>query len=72
MQFTVTKLKTRHPRKGELWGKNSVGMTKGIAKGTVRVSDNQHMLSQLAVVESRHSTKVCGIGKEMDCVTLTK
>ena len=33
MKFKVTKLKIRKPRRGELWGKNSVGMTKGVAKG---------------------------------------
>ncbi len=40
MKFKVTKLKIRNPRKGELWGKNSVGMTKGVAKGAVRSSDS--------------------------------
>ena len=65
MQFTVTRLKTRHPRKGELWGKNSVGMTKGIAKGAVRSSDSSTHAFTAGGGREQTFTKVCGIGKEM-------
>ena len=65
MQFTVTKLKTRHPPKGELWGKNSLGMTKGIAKGTVRSSDSSTHAFTAGGGREQTFTKVCGIGKEM-------
>ena len=65
MKYTVTKLRTRHPRKGELWGKNSVGMTKGIAKGTVRSSDSSTHAFTAGGGREQTFTKVCGIGKEM-------
>ena len=65
MKYTVTKLRTRHPRKGELWGKNSVGMTKGIAKGSVRSSDSSTHAFTAGGGREQTFTKVCGIGKEM-------
>ena len=65
MKYTVTKLRTRHPRKGELWGKNSVGMTKGIAKGTVRSPDSSTHAFTAGGGREQTFTKVCGIGKEM-------
>ena len=65
MKFKVTKLKIRNPRKGELWGKNSVGMTKGIAKGTVRSSDSSTHAFTAGGGREQTFTKVCGIGKEM-------
>ena len=65
MNYTITRLKTRHPRKGELWGKNSVGMTKGIAKGSVRSSDSSTHAFTAGGGREQTFTKVCGIGKEM-------
>ena len=65
MKFTVTKLRIRHPRKGELWSKNSVGMTKGIAKGTVRSSDSSTHAFTAGGGREQTFTKVCGIGKVM-------
>ena len=65
MQFKVTKLKIRNPRKGELWGKNSVGMTKGVAKGAVRASDSSTHAFTAGGGREQTFTKVCGIGKEM-------
>ena len=65
MKFTVTKLRTRHPRKGELWSKNSVGMTKGIAKGTDRSSDSSTHAFTAGGGREQTFTKVCGIGKVM-------
>ena len=65
MKFKVTKLKIRNPRKGELWGKNSVGMTKGVAKGSVRISDSSTHAFTAGGGREQTFTKVCGIGKEM-------
>ena len=65
MKFKVTKLKIRKPRRGELWGKNSVGMTKGVAKGSVRSSDSSTHAFTAGGGREQTFTKACGIGKEM-------
>jgi len=65
IKFKVTKLRTRTPRKGETWTKNSVGMTKGIAKGSVRSSDNSTHAFTAGGGREQTFTRACGIGKEM-------
>jgi len=65
MKFTVTKLKTRKPRKGELWSRSNALNT----GGAVGIFDSSDVRSgDSAAVgggKGQTITRVTGIGKEM-------
>ena len=65
MQFKVTKLKTRKPRKGEMWSRSG-SLNTGGAVGTFGSSDLRS--GDSAAVgggKGQTITRVTGIGKEM-------
>jgi len=65
MQFTVTKLKTRKPRKGELWSRSNALNTGG-AIGTFNNLDARSGdSSAVGGGKGQTITRVTGIGKEM-------
>jgi hypothetical protein len=64
MQFTVKKLPTRGPRKGELWQRQSQHGT-GSALGNVKESDRTTGDTCAGMGKGVTLTKVGGIGKTM-------
>ncbi len=64
MQFTVKKLPTRGPRKGELWQRQSQHGS-GFAVGNVKESDRTTGDTCAGMGKGVTLTKVGGIGKSM-------
>ena len=64
-KVTIKVLKTRGPRKNELWTKSPAGMVQGRALGNVKSGDSTTKATTAGGGREQTMTPVCGIGKEM-------